>query len=66
MGADPNGYFLVGTEYGTVAVSAKTLNEALTEAAKEEVKEELTGWGKVMESCTDEEFAELHRWMRKD
>ena len=66
MGADPNGYFLVGTEYGTVAVSAKTLNEALTEAAKEGVKEEPTGWAKVMESCTDEEFAELHRWMRKD
>lgn len=65
MKADPNGYFLVGTEYGIVAVSAKTLNEALTEAAKE-VKEEPTGWAKVMESCTDEEFAELHRWMRKD
>ena len=61
MKADPNGYFLVGTEYGTVAVSAKTLNEALTEAAKE-VQEGVNGW----ESCTTEELDEIHKWMRKD
>jgi hypothetical protein len=63
--ADPNGYFIVGTEYGDVAISARKLNEALTEAAKG-VKEEPTGWGKVMENCSMEELAEIHRWMRKD
>lgn len=61
MNADPNGYFLVGTEFGIVAVSAKTLNEALTEAAKE-VKEAVNGWA----NCTVEELDEIHKWMRKD
>lgn len=65
MTADKNGYFLVGTEFGTVAVSAKTLNEALTEAAKE-VNEELTGWEKATKNYTKEELNELHTWMRRD
>ncbi len=65
MKADPNGYFLVGTEFGVVAVSAKTLNEALTEAA-EEVKEELTGWEKATKDYSKKELDELHAWMRRD
>lgn len=60
--ADTNGYFLVGTEYGPVAVSAKTLNEALTE----EIKEELSGWDKATQNYTKEEIEELHKWMRRD
>jgi hypothetical protein len=63
--SDPNGYFLVGTEFGICAVSAKTLNEALTEAT-EEVKEELSGWEKATENYTKEELDELHTWMRRD
>ncbi len=63
--SDNNGYFLVDTEYGPCAVSAKTLNEALTEAA-EEVTEELSGWEKATERYTNEELDELHSWMRKD
>lgn len=63
--ADPNGYFLVGTEFGTVAVSAKTLNEALAEEVKE-VKEELSGWEKATKDYSKKELDELHAWMRRD
>jgi hypothetical protein len=61
MSADKNGYFLVGTEFGVVAVSAKTLNEALTEAV-----DESGGWEKATATYTKEELDELHTWMRKD
>ena len=57
--SDPNGYFLVGTEFGTVAVSAKTLNESVTEDLS-------GGWTKATEGCSKEELDELHTWMRKD
>lgn len=63
--SDNNGYFLVDTEYGTCAVSAKTLNEAMTEALKEEA-EQPSGWEKATERYTKEELDELHAWMRKD
>jgi hypothetical protein len=59
MKADPNGYFLVGTEFGVVAVSAKTLNESITEDLS-------GGWTKATEGCSKEELDELHTWMRKD
>lgn len=60
MKADPNGYFLVGTEFGMVAVSAKTLNESA-------VTEDLSGgWKKAIEGCSKEELDELHTWTRKD
>jgi hypothetical protein len=59
MKADPNGYFLVGTEFGEVAVSAKTLNESITEDLS-------GGWIKATEGCSKEELDELHTWMRKD
>ncbi len=65
MSADPNGYFLVGTEFGVVAVSAKTLNEALTEAASE-INEKVNGWEKATEGYDKEKLAELHDWMRRD
>jgi hypothetical protein len=65
MSADSNGYFLVGTEFGVVAVSAKTLNEALTEAASE-INEEVSGWEKATEGYDKEKLAELHDWMRRD
>ena len=57
--ADPNGYFLAGTEFGVCAISAKTLNETLTEEAE-------NGWEKATEACTKEELEELHTWMRRD
>jgi hypothetical protein len=63
--SDTNGYFLVDTEYGICAVSAKTLNEAMTEALKEET-ERSSGWEKATERYTTEELEELHTWMRKD
>lgn len=57
--ADPNGYFLAGTEFGMCAISAKTLNETLTEDAD-------NSWEKATEDCTKEELEELHTWMRRD
>lgn len=63
--SDPNGYFLVGTEFGICAVSAKTLNEALSEALKEGTAQP-GGWEKATERYTKEELDELHAWMRKD
>lgn len=64
MNADSNGYFLVGTEFGAVAVSAKTLNEALTEAASE-ITEEVNGWEKATKNYSKKELDELHTWMRR-
>ena len=57
--ADPNGYFLAGTEFGMCAISAKTLNETLTE-------DSTGGWEKATKECTKEELEELHTWMRRD
>lgn len=57
--ADTNGYFLAGTEFGVCAISAKTLNETLTEDTD-------GGWEKATEECTKEELEELHTWMRRD
>ena len=57
--ADPNGYFLAGTEFGVCAISAKTLNEALTEEVDND-------WEKATENYTKEELEELHTWMRRD
>lgn len=59
MKADPNGYFLVGTEFGVVAVSAKTLNESITEDLS-------GGWESATKECSKEELEELHTWMRRD
>lgn len=59
--ADSNGYFLAGTEFGVCAISAKTLNETLTEEA-----DSTGGWEKATEECTKEELEELHTWMRRD
>lgn len=64
MKADPNGYFLVGTEFGVVAVSAKTLNEALIESV-DEVAATVSGWEKATEGYSKEELNELHTWMRR-
>lgn len=61
--ADPNGYFLAGTEFGMCAISAKTLNETLNETLAEEPT---GGWEKATEECTKEELEELHTWMRRD
>lgn len=63
--ADSNGYFLVGTEFGICAVSAKTLNEALTEAVKENIATQVSGWEKATENYSKEELDELHTWMRR-
>ena len=63
--ADANGYFLVGTEFGVVAISAKTLNEALEEAMNES-NERQVNWEKATEGYTREQLDELHTWMRRD
>lgn len=63
--ADKNGYFLVGTEFGVCAISAKKLNEALNEAVDEEPKREVN-WEKATEGYSKEELNELHTWMRRD
>lgn len=64
MKADSNGYFIVGTEFGPCAVSAKTLNEALEEALKETPERDVN-WEKATESYSKEELDELHTWMRR-
>ena len=61
--ADANGYFIVGTEFGPCAVSAKTLNEALNESIKE--RTDISGWEKATENYSQEELNELHTWMRR-
>ena len=61
--ADANGYFIVGTEYGPCAVSAKTLNEALEESMSDAVM--VGGWEKATEGYSKEELNELHTWMRR-
>ena len=61
--ADPNGYFIVGTEFGRCAISAKTLNEALAEALTEDPT---GGWESATKDYTREELEELHTWMRRD
>lgn len=62
--ADQNGYFLIGTEFGDCAISAKKLNEALTECANEPT-ERAVDWKKATEGYTKEELKELHTWMRR-
>ena len=59
--ADANGYFLVGTEFGECAISAKKLNEAL----EGDLNEKLASWEKATENYSDEELKELHTWMRR-
>ena len=63
--ADPNGYFIVGTEFGDCAISAKKLNEALTEDASKEPERQVN-WEKATEGYSKEELNELHTWMRRD
>lgn len=60
--ADANGYFLVGTEFGTCAISAKTLNEALNGITEERP----FSWEAATEGYNKDEVEELHTWMRKD
>lgn len=63
--ADSNGYFLVGTEFGVCAISAKKLNEALVEAM-DETPERTISWEKATEGYSKEKLDELHTWMRRD
>jgi hypothetical protein len=63
--SDSNGYFLIGTEFGICAISARTLNEAMVEALKED-SDRGNCWEKATENYTREELEELHTWMRRD
>jgi hypothetical protein len=63
--SDPNGYFLVNTEYGPCAISARTLNEAMAEALEEDTNRGAC-WEKATEGCSRKELEELHTWMRRD
>ena len=58
---DANGYFLVGTEFGQCAISAKTLNEKLTEAEANRS----ANWEEATKGYSKEELEELHTWMRR-
>lgn len=64
---DSNGYFLVGTEYGECAISAKKLNEALKDfdADTEYLEEDDNGWERVGARITNEEFETLTQDMMK-
>jgi hypothetical protein len=68
---DSNGYFLVGTEFGECAISAKKLNEALVETTDEAELMEQTeleednGWERVGKRITKEEFDALSQSMLK-
>lgn len=63
--SDPNGYFLVNTEFGACAISARTLNEAMLEAVEKD-NDRASCWEKATEGYTREELEELHTWMRRD
>ena len=63
--SDANGYFIVSTEYGPCAISARTLNEAMTEALKEETNRGAC-WEKATEGYSKEQLEDLHTWMSKD
>ena len=52
--SDPNGYFLIGTEFGTIAARAVALNEALKESAKQ-AEMETTEWDSVLENLDHDE-----------
>lgn len=59
---ESNGYFLVGTELGPCAISARALNEALKRDS--EAVEEGFAWDKVMENLDKEELFELTKTAR--
>lgn len=62
---DKNGYFLIDTEFGFCAISAKVLNESIDE--QEKIEEDFgKDWEKATEGYTKEELDDLHSWMRKD
>lgn len=61
---ESNGYFLVGTEFGICAISAKALNEAMCKDAVEDVQEGFA-WDKVMENLDSDEMYELTKSARK-
>lgn len=62
---DKNGYFLVDTEFGFCAISARVLNEEIDEQAV--VTEDLgKDWERATANYTKEELDKLHAWMRKD
>ena len=63
--ADPNGYFLVGTEYGICAINARKMNEALAEAATR-IEEAASCWENATKKYSQEELRELNDWMRRD
>lgn len=60
---ESNGYFLVGTEFGTVAISAKALNEAINQSSG--AMEEGFAWDKAMENLSDKEFFDLTKAARQ-
>lgn len=59
---ESNGYFLVGTEFGICAISAKALNEAYKNGS--DSVEEGFAWDKVMENLSDDEFFDLTKTAR--
>ena len=59
---ESNGYFLVGTEFGICAISAKALNEALKNGS--DAVEEGFAWDKVMENLDSDELFELTKTAR--
>lgn len=65
---DSNGYYLVGTEYGECAISAKKLNEALEEAFKDAEDDAIVTesvWDKFAKDKTEETLENVHYYMNK-
>lgn len=65
---DSNGYYLVGTEFGECAISAKKLNEALQETLREsddDVAITESVWDKFAENKTEESLENVHYYMNK-
>ena len=60
---ESNGYFLVGTEFGICAISAKALNEAMCKDSEDTA--EGFAWDKVMENLDSDEMYELTKSARK-
>ena len=61
---ESNGYFLVGTEFGPVAISARALNEAAKKGSDTEDGKGFA-WDKVMENLDSDEMYELTKLARK-
>ncbi len=65
---DSNGYYLIGTEFGECAISAKKLNEALQETLQDTEDDTIvteSAWDKFAKNKTQETLDDVHYYMNK-